>query len=53
MREILEIDDVAEYREHDLMKGKSICERQQDVYRNYYLTVMLIPSGRCEGWTRT
>lgn len=35
MREVLEIHDVAEYGERDLVERKSVCECQQDVYRNY------------------
>jgi hypothetical protein len=51
IREILEIDDVAEYGEHDLVQRKRICECQREVYRNDDLALMLIPE-RCDVTTR-
>ena len=53
MREVLEIDDVAEYGEHDLVERKSICECQQDVYRNDDLSFMLILAGNVTTRLRT
>ena len=45
LREVLEIDKVAEYGEDDFGERKSICEYQQDVNQHYDLFMMLIPGG--------